>query len=233
MSRRLRPLIATIVLSVALVTSTPSARLARADAGSTVAPFWVANYLPTSLWSGVDDQAVSFGPLSQFTSLLVIGQSGNRLLTLDPATEGLAYVDAAAVGPVGAPYPSVLLSAQDGGLRLVHVELAQTPAQWEHGLMGRQSLPPDTGMLFVFPNGETVGFWMKDTPLPLSIAFIDGTGNILSVQDMQPFSTDVHSAPAPYRYALEVPQGYFAPLNVTAGATATILLPVAGTGASS
>lgn len=204
------------------------ARSAQADAPGPSAPFWVANYVPTSLWSGVDAQAVAFGPLRQFTSLLAVGQVGGRLLTLNPANEGLAYVDAATVGPVGVPAPAVLLQGQDGGLRLVHVELAQTPAEWQQGLMGRQALPPDSGMLFVFPDRETVGFWMKDTPLPLSVAFIDDTGSILSVQDMQPFSTDTHVSPAPYHYALEVPQGYFAAHGIGAGATATLSLPPTG-----
>jgi len=98
------------------------------------------------------------------------------------------------------------------------LNLAQTPAEWQQGLMGRQSLPADSGMLFVFPDGETVGFWMKDTPLPLSIAFIDDTGTVLSTQDMQPFSTDTHVSPAPYQYALEVPQGYLAAHGIDAGA---------------
>ena len=197
----------------------------QADGGSAFAPFWIANYVPTTMWSGVDDQAVSFGPVTQFTSLLAVGQASTRLLVLNPATEGLAYVDAGAVGPVGAPYPAVLFTAADGGKRLVHTELAQTPAEWQQGLMGRQSLPPDSGMLFVFPDGETVGFWMKDTPLPLSIAFIDASGTVLSVQDMQPFSTDTHVSPAPYHYALEVPQGYFDAHGIAAGATATLTLP--------
>ena len=197
----------------------------QSDSRPPTAAFWVANFVPTALWSGVDEHAVSFGSLDQFTPLLAVGQMGTRLLILNPNTENVAYVDAAAVGPVGSPFPAVLLTSAAGGLRLVEVELAQTPAEWQQGLMGRAALPPDTGMLFIFPDGETVGFWMKDTPLPLSIAFIDATGKVLSVQDMQPFSTDSHFSPAPYHYALEVPQGYFATNGIAAGATATLTLP--------
>lgn len=188
-------------------------------------PFWVANYVPTALWSGSDAAAADFGPLAQFTPLLALGAQGDRLLVLNPANEGTAYVDAAAVGPVGPPASSVLLTAGDGGRRLVHVEVAATPDQWQRGLMGRQALPSDSGMLFVFPQDETLAFWMKDTPLPLSIAFFAADGTVLSVQDMQPETTDLHSSPAPYRYALEAPQGYFAAHGVTAGATAAIMLP--------
>jgi uncharacterized protein len=220
-TRRFRPWLALLVALAVGLTAVP----AQADGESALPPTWVANYLPTMLWSGVDDQAVSFGALVQFTPLLAVGGAGTRLLVLNPSTEGLAYVDAGSAGPVGAPFPSVLFTTADGGRRLVHVELAQTPVEWEHGLMGRQSLPTDSGMLFVFPAGETVGFWMKDTPLPLSIAFIDAAGKVLSVQDMQPFSTDSHFSPAPYHYALEVPQTYFAAHGIAAGATAVVTLP--------
>jgi uncharacterized protein len=220
--RLLRPCWAILVAAALLPFSGGAVH---ADGGPPGAVFWVANFVPTALWSGVDDHALAFGSLAQFTPLLAVGQAGPRLLVLNPTTENIAYVDAAAVGPVGAPYPAVLLTSPAGGLRLVHVELAQTPAEWEQGLMGRPALPPDTGMLFVFPDGETVGFWMKDTPLPLSIAFIDAGGNILSVQDMQPFSTDSHFSPAPYHYALEVPQGYFATYGIGPGATAALPRP--------
>jgi uncharacterized protein len=216
-----RHLLAVFAALTLLLAALPS----HADGLSTFAPFWTANYVPATLWSGVDDQAAPFGPVAQFTPLLAIGQESARLLVLNPATEGLAYVDAATVGPVGSPYPAVLFTTPNGSRRLVHLELAQTPAEWETGLMGRQALPADSGMLFVFPDGETVGFWMKDTPLPLSIAFIDASGTVLSVQDMQPFSTDTHNSPAPYHYALEVPQGYFGAHGIAAGASATLTLP--------
>lgn len=195
------------------------------DSDATFSPFWLAPFVSTLLWSGVDSHAIAFSPVAQFTPLLAVGQAASRLLVMNPATEGMAYVDAAAVGPVGAPYPAVLFTSADGGRRLIDVELAQTPAEWEKGLMGRSSLPADSGMLFVFPDGETVGFWMKDTPLPLSIAFIDASGRVLSVQDMQPFTTDTHNAPAPYHYALEVPQGYFSAHGIAVGAMAILTLP--------
>ena len=194
----------------------------RADAP--VGASWVANYVATDLWSGSNSQAVSFGPLPQFTPLFTLGQAGDRLLVLNPATEGTAYVDADAVGPVGTPYPAVIFTATNGLVRLVHVEVADTPDEWERGLMGRQSLAPDSGMLFVFPGPETVAFWMKDTPLPLSIAFIDEQGQVLDVQDMAPETTTPHSSPAPYRFALEVSQGYFAPFGIGPGAHVTLSL---------
>ncbi|HEV7214331.1 MAG TPA: DUF192 domain-containing protein [Chloroflexota bacterium] len=213
------------ILTLLLIWTSLSALPTQADNGAVFSPVWVANYDPAALWSGVDDQAVSFGALAQFTPLLATGRAGTRLAVFNPATEGPAYVDVASVGPIGAPFPAVLFTAADGERRLVRVELAQTPAQWQQGLMGRPTLPPDSGMLFVFPAGTTIGFWMKDTPAPLSIAFLDDTGSVLGVQDMQPYSTDVHAPPAPYHYALEVPQGFFAVHGIAAGASAAITLP--------
>ena len=64
-------------------------------------------------------------------------------------------------------------------------------------------------MLFVFPSDTEARFWMKDTPSPLSIAFIAADGTILDVQDMEPFSTELHRPPQPYRFALELNQGWF------------------------
>jgi uncharacterized membrane protein (UPF0127 family) len=78
-------------------------------------------------------------------------------------------------------------------------------------------MPEDVGMLFVFPADTDGPFWMKDTLIPLSIAFIAADGTIVNVQDMQPQSTDLHSPGARYRYALEVNQGYFARAGVKPG----------------
>jgi len=89
------------------------------------------------------------------------------------------------------------------------VELARTAAERSRGLMFRESLAEERGMLFV-PGGETrTGFWMKDTKIPLSIAFIASDGTILETQDMEPLSQQLHRPAQPYRYALEVNQGWF------------------------
>lgn len=217
-----------LALSLVLICCLQAATLSSAAAdGVGFVPFWVANFRVTQAWSGTDAAAVTFGTLAPFTSLLALGPAGDRLLVFDPATEGIAYVDAVDVGPVGPPAPLVLLASATGENRLVRAELADTPDRWERGLMGRASLPPDSGMLFVFPSDETVSFWMRDTPLPLSIAFVDSSGSVLSVQDMAPLSVELHSSPGPYRYALEVSQGYFANHHIGPGAHASIFLPSA------
>ena len=102
----------------------------------------------------------------------------------------------------------VVIGGDGEGVELT-VELARTAGERSQGLMDRQELPEDGGMLFIFSGDTEAGFWMKDTLIPLSIAFIAADGTILDVQEMEPLSEDKHRPPAPYRYALEVNQGWF------------------------
>ena len=97
------------------------------------------------------------------------------------------------------------------------VELARTAAERSRGLMFRAELEEERGMLFV-PGGETrTGFWMKDTKIPLSIAFIASDGTILETQDMEPLSKQLHRPALTYRWALEVTQGWFERHGLGAG----------------
>lgn len=89
------------------------------------------------------------------------------------------------------------------------VELADTPETLGQGLMHRQHLPADQGMLFVFDQTEIRCFWMKNTLIPLSIAFIDPQGRIISIQDMQPQSLATHCSPSAVIAALEMNQEWF------------------------
>jgi uncharacterized membrane protein (UPF0127 family) len=104
------------------------------------------------------------------------------------------------------------------GPHLFQAEVAATGPQRERGLMGRTSLPADAGMLFVFEEADRHCFWMKDTPLPLSIAFVDAAGRIASVDDMQPLTDTLHCPAADVRYALEVARGGFQRRGIAAGA---------------
>lgn len=99
----------------------------------------------------------------------------------------------------------------------VDVEVAATEASRSFGLMQRQSLPPDHGMLFVFEEVGQPCFWMKNTPLPLSIAFINAQGVIVNIADMQAHSLDSHCPTGPVIYALEMEQGWFRQHQVKAG----------------
>ncbi|MCG5513352.1 DUF192 domain-containing protein [Ectothiorhodospira shaposhnikovii] len=88
-------------------------------------------------------------------------------------------------------------------------EVADTAPLRARGLMFRESLPPDHGMLFVWEQPEPVAMWMLNTPLPLSVAFIDEQGRILNIARMQPHSRTLHHSAGPVRYALEMRQGWF------------------------
>ncbi|GAB2898909.1 DUF192 domain-containing protein [Paralcaligenes sp. KSB-10] len=103
------------------------------------------------------------------------------------------------------------------GAQPVQAEIAATEASREQGLMYRQSLLPDHGMLFVFERAEQQCFWMKNTLLPLSIAFIAANGKILNIADMQPQTEDAHCPSGPILYALEMQQGWFAEHRIQAG----------------
>jgi uncharacterized membrane protein (UPF0127 family) len=114
---------------------------------------------------------------------------------------------------------SVVLRTDDGPVRLT-AEAADTPAEREHGLMGRTSLAPDKGMVFLYEGFTDGSFWMKDTLIPLSIAFWDEDGRIVGIQDMDPCTADpcpTYGSPEPYVGALEVNQGFFAEHGVVVG----------------
>ena len=103
------------------------------------------------------------------------------------------------------------------GPHAFQVEVAATPQQRQRGLMGRTHLPADSGMLFVFEQPGRHCFWMRDTPLPLSIAFVDSAGRIASLADMQPRSESLHCPDTDVRYALEVRQGEFQRRGISTG----------------
>lgn len=105
------------------------------------------------------------------------------------------------------------------GTHLVQAEVAATPSQRERGLMHRTQLPAHSGMLFVFERADRHCFWMKSTPLPLSIAFINEQGLIVSLADMMPNTTTLHCPPVAIRYALEVSQGEFQQRGIAPGTT--------------
>lgn len=94
----------------------------------------------------------------------------------------------------------------------VPVEVADSRAEWTVGLMNRESLPEEAGMIFLFPQDRRGGFWMKNTLIPLSIAFVDAEGEILRILDMEPCRADpceIYDPGVSYRSALEVNQGAF------------------------
>ena len=100
----------------------------------------------------------------------------------------------------------------------VRVEVADNPEERRQGLMFRETLPTDEGMLFVFEREQLLSFWMKDTTIPLSIAFISRDGEIVAIQDMEPLDERTfHQSPRPALYALEMNQGWFEGHEVEVG----------------
>ena len=97
------------------------------------------------------------------------------------------------------------------------VEVASTPGTRETGLMNRFSLQSDHGMLFVFEAPQPLAFWMKNTYIPLSIAFVDRNGRILNIEDMRPQDEATHWSKGQALYAIEMRQGWFAARGIAAG----------------
>ena len=113
-----------------------------------------------------------------------------------------------------ADLPVVNLAA---GVHLIRAELADNDLARSRGLMFRKSLAQNHGMLFVFDNAAVHCMWMKNTFVPLSVAFIDDAGTITNIEDMQPQTEESHCAARPARYALEMEQGWFAQRGIRAG----------------
>ncbi|MGP1593968.1 MAG: DUF192 domain-containing protein [Treponema sp.] len=109
------------------------------------------------------------------------------------------------------------IAAAGTSLVRISAELALTKEEQQQGFMHRTEIPDSTGMLFVYDKDARLYFWMKDTPSPLSIAFIDSKGIIREIYDMQPFSLETISSTHSVRYALEVPQGFFQRTGITIG----------------
>ncbi|NLK46687.1 MAG: DUF192 domain-containing protein [Treponema sp.] len=112
---------------------------------------------------------------------------------------------------------SLQIICQNGKTTNIKVELAITPEEQQTGFMFRKNIPAGTGMLFIFDHDQYLHFYMKNTPTPLSIAYIDSEGFIKDIFDMSPFSLETISSSTKARYALEVPQGWFNEQSINIG----------------
>ena len=115
------------------------------------------------------------------------------------------------------PVKKLILMNSEGREIPVKAEIASTFEERKNGFMFRQTIPDGTGMLFVFEYEQILDFWMKNTPHPLSIAYIDKNGKIRDVLDMTPLSLANVTSSVEVLYALEVPQGWFDKVNVRVG----------------
>ena len=100
----------------------------------------------------------------------------------------------------------------------IDAQIAQTPDHRQIGLMWRKNMPINEGMLFIFEQPSQQCFWMKNTLLPLTAAFMADDGTIVNLADMKPQTTDPHCSKQPVRYVLEMNQGWFAKKGIKAGA---------------
>ena len=138
-----------------------------------------------------------------------------------------ADADSSGGDSAGAPNAQGLrtVTIDSGGEEVeVRVEIADSPEEQATGLMNRTALAEDRGMLFVFPGEEVRSFWMKNTHIPLSIAYLDSEGRIVDLQDMKPLDDEEphYVSAEPARYALEVNQGFFEEHGVEVGDTAEV-----------
>jgi uncharacterized membrane protein (UPF0127 family) len=120
--------------------------------------------------------------------------------------------------------PTVTIDASGGGEVRVRVEIADDDFERARGLMYRTALAENRGMLFVYEVEQKLSFWMKNTHIPLSIAFMDAKGRIVDIQDMEPLDDDPPSyvSAEPARYALEVNRGFFEERGVEVGDRAVL-----------
>ena len=140
-----------------------------------------------------------------FAGLLRLFRAGCLALSVAGLARGAA-----------APEPLPTISLTVSGHKIV-VEVAATPERRALGLMHRFSLQPDHGMIFVFERPEPQGFWMKNTYIPLSIAFIASDGRILNIADMTPQDERTHWSNGPAQYALEMRKGWFVEHGIAPG----------------
>ena len=147
----------------------------------------------------------------------LVGGSDNP--TMEDAPEAGAAPSTAAGG--GRPTAEYRLEPLDGPAVTVRLEIAADPAARARGLMGRREVPEGTGMVFLYPEDVAEAFWMKNTLVPLSIAFVAADGRVVSVAEMTPCEADpcpTYAPAGPYRYAVELTAGALPAAGVGKGA---------------
>jgi uncharacterized protein len=120
-------------------------------------------------------------------------------------------------GSASAQQPALPTATLSAGIHVIQAEVANTTASRSQGLMLRKSMAQGSGMLFLFDQSAGHCMWMKNTLIPLSVAFIDARGEIVNIADMQPLDETTHCAARPVPYALEMNQGWFKQRGISAG----------------
>jgi uncharacterized protein len=130
------------------------------------------------------------------------------------ALAGLLTSLAAAAQDAPQKLPAITLNA---GMHIIQAELAQTPDQRSIGLMFRKTMGTNEGMLFAFEQAATQCFWMKNTLLPLDIAFVSADGTVVNIDNMKPQTLESHCSTKPVPFVLEMNLGWFAKRGIKAG----------------
>ncbi len=177
----------------------------------------LATPLPSFLQATVTRPVPSTATVLPATATLPPTVAPTPLATLAPTLRPTQAAGSPAQPTADHALPSLVITPTQGSAVRLYIEIADTPLRQETGLMNRRTMAEDQGMIFVFPGATTVAFWMHDTLLPLSIAFIDANRRIVDLQDMQPLDETLHSSAQPYVYALEVNQGYFRRHGIAVG----------------
>lgn len=151
--------------------------------------------------------------------LLFVFGTAARCSAFSPFSDRQAESDAASVGTIALEIERTEAGDADRSAPGVSVaaEIAADASSRARGFMHRKEIPPGTGMIFVYPRDERMSFWMKNTGVPLSIAFIDSRGVFREIFDMEPFCLEPVQSSGFRRYALEVPQGWFSENGLAPG----------------
>ena len=134
------------------------------------------------------------------------------------ATSLIALASTAPAAAQGQPQMNLPRIEITAGMHRIEAQVAASPQERQTGLMHRKEMPAHEGMLFVFEQPSQQCFWMKNTLLPLTAAFIADDGTIVNLEDMKPQTLDSHCSAKPVRYVLEMNQGWFAKKGIKAGA---------------
>ncbi|MFT5587970.1 MAG: uncharacterized membrane protein (UPF0127 family) [Bradyrhizobium sp.] len=153
-------------------------------------------------------------PVSLFKRILNITMTYSSFPLRALAFSGALLLSAHACAQQPIKFKVASLSA---GIHLIKAEVAESEAEREQGLMFREKMGTNEGMVFLFGAPAGVCMWMKNTLLPLSVAFLDDDGKIINIEDMKPQTTESHCGLKPVRYALEMNAGWFKQKNIKAG----------------